>query len=106
LYKNGKNGINFDAATFNRDLVYSKMPAKKAAKTKSNSRKSSRKTAKNLGKGDAASCSNFKGYCLAEKAKDRPMVDCQEVKTKSGGLMMKGKCGVCGSGMAKIMPKK
>jgi hypothetical protein len=81
------------------------MPAKKAAKTKSNSRKSIRKTAKNM-KGDAASCSNFKGYCLAEKAKDRPMVDCQEVKTKSGGLMLKGKCGVCGSGMAKIMPKK
>jgi len=79
--------------------------AKMPAKTKS-AKKSSRKTAKKMGKGDAASCSNYKGYCLAEKAKNRPMVDCKEETSKSGQPMLKGKCGVCGANMAKILPKK
>ena len=56
-------------------------------------------------KGDATSCGNVTGYCLKEKEKNRPMVNCKEVKTKKGSRMLKGKCGVCGSGMAKMLGK-
>lgn len=45
------------------------------------------------------------GYCVKCKEK-REMTEAQEVKMKNGRPAMKGKCGVCGCGMYKIMPKK
>ena len=42
-------------------------------------------------------------YCVKCRDK-RTMVDAKETKTKSGRLMMKGKCEKCGTVMCKFMP--
>lgn len=44
------------------------------------------------------------GYCVKCKEK-REMQDATEVTMKNGRKAMKGKCGVCGCGMYKIMGK-
>jgi|GEM_PF-357588 len=44
------------------------------------------------------------GYCVKCKEK-REMQDAEEVTMKNGRKAMKGKCGVCGTGMYKILGK-
>jgi len=44
------------------------------------------------------------GYCVKCKEK-REMQDATEVTMKNGRRAMKGKCGVCGTGMYKILGK-
>ena len=45
------------------------------------------------------------GYCVKCKKK-RDIEDAEEVKMKNGRPAMKGKCGVCGTGMYRILPSK
>ncbi len=47
-----------------------------------------------------------KGYCVKCKAKDKEMVEAQEVTMKNGRKAMKGKCPDCGTGMYKILGNK
>lgn len=44
------------------------------------------------------------GYCVKCKTK-REIADAQEVTMKNGRKALKGKCGVCGTGMYKILGK-
>lgn len=44
------------------------------------------------------------GYCVKCKDK-RDMQDVTRVEIKPGRPAAKGKCGVCGTGMYKILPK-
>ena len=46
----------------------------------------------------------IKGRCMKCK-EDREMKDAEMHITSRGGYMAKGKCSVCGSGMARIMSK-
>jgi hypothetical protein len=48
------------------------------------------------------------GYCVKCKAKDRVMVDAEEVRMPGKGgerRALKGKCSVCGTGMYRILGK-
>ena len=47
----------------------------------------------------------MQGYCVKCKKK-REIEDAVEVKMKNGRPAMKGKCGVCGTGMYRILPMK
>ena len=44
------------------------------------------------------------GYCVKCKEK-REMTETEQVTMKNGRPAMKGKCGTCGCGMYKILPK-
>jgi hypothetical protein len=46
----------------------------------------------------------MEGYCVKCKEK-REIKDAQEVTMKNGRKAMKGKCGVCGTGMFRILSK-
>jgi len=45
------------------------------------------------------------GYCVKCKAKDREMLNAEEVTMKNGRKAMRGKCKVCDAGMYKITGK-
>jgi hypothetical protein len=46
-----------------------------------------------------------KGYCVKCR-KESDMVEANQVTMKNGRPAVKGKCGKCGTGMYKILPKK
>ena len=46
------------------------------------------------------------GYCVKCREKDRVIEGAEEVTMKNGRNAIKGKCGVCGTGMYRMMGKK
>jgi len=46
----------------------------------------------------------IQGYCVKCRQK-RDITDGQEVTMKNGRKALKGKCGTCGTGMYRILPK-